>query len=119
LKVGEKKENRFQRIRDTDVEVHSADVDRDQGREIDLGDVIDQERVLGTGEAREEEVIEVEPLQDDAEAEVETEAVIEVVGGIENEVGVKEEAAIVGRVIAGVIVTVVEDKNKRKRKVVI
>jgi len=131
LKVGRKKEKRFQKTRIIDVKIHTDEGrDQDRGQETETSDdAIDLGRDLETEKAQ-GEVIEVERHQDDAAAEVE--AGIGVVGRIVEtaiEVVVIEEAAIVetpivGMAIVGIalvgviaeIVTVVEDKQISKQR---
>jgi len=127
LKVGRKKEKRFQKTRIIDVKIHTDEGrDQDRGQETETSDdAIDLGRDLETEKAQ-GEVIEVERHQDD-DAAAEVEAGIGVVGGIVEtpiEVVVIEEAAIVETPIVGIalvgviaeIVTVVEDKQTSKQR---
>jgi len=127
LKVGRKKEKRFQKTRIIDVTIHIDEGrDQDRGQETETSDdAIDLGRDLETEKAQ-GEVIEVERHQDE-DAAAEVEAGIGVVGGIVEtpiEVVVIEEAAIVETPIVGIalvgviaeIVTVVEDKQTSKQR---
>jgi len=127
LKVGRKKEKRFQKTRIIDVKIHTDEGrDQDRGQETETSDdAIDLGRDLETEKAQ-GEVIEVERHQDE-DAAAEVEAGIGVVGGIVEtpiEVVVIEEAAIVETPIVGIalvgviaeIVTVVEDKQTSKQR---
>lgn len=127
MKVGRKKEKRFQKTRIIDVTIHIDEGrDQDRGQETETSDdAIDLGRDLETEKAQ-GEVIEVERHQDE-DAAAEVEAGIGVVGGIVEtpiEVVVIEEAAIVETPIVGIalvgviaeIVTVVEDKQTSKQR---
>lgn len=104
MRVGEKKESRFQKTRIIDADIR-IDEGRDRGQETEWEDAIDLDREHGTEKAQ-EEVIEVERHQDDV---TEVEAVIEVVGvnvEVVTEAAI-EEAAIVETAIVGVIAEIV------------
>lgn len=102
LKVGEKKENRFQKTRIIDADIR-VDEGRDQGQETEWEDATDLDHDPGIKEAQ-EEVIEVERHQDD---ETEAEAVIEVVGV--NVVVVTEAAIEEAAIVETAVVEVIEE----------